>query len=146
MTAPEKPGLSNEELKPYNLVGDLYVMGPGLEDDRRYGIAPDCLEAEHLNIAYAEGFKAGRSQEAPQGKREWSLEVEDARTLAAYWLMTDERSRREMWQSDIKKICEQLLKATEVQAALSGGGDERWEKEAPVAPVRKWEADRKAIA
>ena len=29
----------------------------------------------------------------------------------------------------------------EVQAALSGGGDERWEKEAPVAPVRKWEAD-----
>ena len=29
---------------------------------------------------------------------------------------------------------------------LSGGGDERWEKEAPVAPVRKWEADRKAIA
>ena len=29
----------------------------------------------------------------------------------------------------------------EVQAALSGGGDERWEKEAPVAPVRKWEAE-----
>ena len=28
----------------------------------------------------------------------------------------------------------------EVQAVLSGGGDERWEKEAPVAPVRKWEA------
>ena len=34
----------------------------------------------------------------------------------------------------------------EVQAALFGGWDERWEKEAPVAPVRKWEADRKAIA
>ena len=32
------------------------------------------------------------------------------------------------------------------KAVLSGGGDERWEKEAPVAPVRKWEADRKAIA
>ena len=25
------------------------------------------------------------------------------------------------------------------KAVLSGGGDERWEKEAPVAPVRKWE-------
>ena len=27
------------------------------------------------------------------------------------------------------------------KAVLSGGGDDRWEKEAPVAPVRKWEAD-----
>ena len=27
------------------------------------------------------------------------------------------------------------------KAVLSGGGDERWEKEAPVAPVRKWEME-----
>ena len=141
----------NEELKPYTVevddhsddCGTVYrLKGPNV------GILSKDEEllkerAEDFNL----GFEMGRrSQEAPQGKREWSLEVEDARTLAAYWLMTDERSRREMWQSDIKKICEQLLKATEVQAALSGGGDERWEKEAPVAPVRKWEADRKAIA
>ena len=123
----------NEELKPYTVevddhsddCGTVYrLKGPNV------GILSKDEEllkerAEDFNL----GFEMGRrSQEAPQGKREWSLEVEDARTLAAYWLMTDERSRREMWQSDIKKICEQLLKATEVQSALSGGGDERWNK------------------
>ena len=28
----------------------------------------------------------------------------------------------------------------------SGGGDERWEKEAPVAPVRKWEAEEEGMS
>ena len=121
MTEPEKPELSNEELKPCPWCGEMPTVF-GQTDAYR---CEPCMKNQ--------GWMSRRdwnrrSQEAPQGKSEWSLEVEDARTLAAYWLMTDERSRREMWQSDIKKICEQLLKATEVQSALSGGGDERWNK------------------
>jgi hypothetical protein len=39
--------------------------------------------------------------------------LEDARTLAAYWLMADPNERLKMWQSDLKKICESLLAVTE---------------------------------
>lgn len=56
---------------PYNLIGDLYVMGPGLENKSRYGVAPDCLEAEHLNIAYSEGRS---SRQAEIEKLVWALE------------------------------------------------------------------------
>jgi hypothetical protein len=41
------------------------------------------------------------------------LKLQDARTLAAYWLMADEQKRREMWSSDLKKICEALLEVTD---------------------------------
>ena len=74
---------------------------------------------------------------APLPRKEWPPETE---VLKDGWAFPCEcPDCNYAWDEEFSVQIKHLK--PEVQERLSGGGDERWEKEAPVAPVRKWEAE-----
>ena len=106
MTAPDKPGLSNEEFiekwRKY-LRGDRDDTGEQIIYNLR--VLPEALDRLEALI--------GQGKPTPgQIGGEEALKFQDAQTLAAYWVMSDSENRRKMWESDLKKICEALLSVT----------------------------------
>jgi len=57
--------------------------------------------------------KCGVEKAVFENESTTDLELEDARTLASLYLAGDDKFKREMWTSDIAKICKALLDATE---------------------------------
>ena len=147
----------NEELKPYSHNNkklqdfEFKISGPGIDEAMLHlqldTESPANQVITLLNFGYEQGVKTGRStQSAPQGKREWKAESawevleEFSKHPHRGWCNADPLATNpkdcNCYVGKSKKVL-----ANRVLAALSGGGDERWEKEAPVAPVRKWEAE-----
>ena len=58
------------------------------------------------------GIKPDSAQPTPS-----DLKTEDALALASYYLIATDESRKEMWHSDLKKVCEALIEMAQGQAS-----------------------------